>query len=57
MKAKIILITLMILSLGLAIGKHGQESKPKNAWDSVVSFIITMVLLYHSGFFNELTNQ
>lgn len=34
MIAKIILISLMILGLGINIGEHGKERKPTNAWTS-----------------------
>lgn len=52
MIAKIILISLMILGLGINIGEHGKERKPTNAWTSLISFIVIIVLLYYAGFFN-----
>jgi len=51
MIAKIILILLMTLSLGMNISSHGNDREPTNAWNSFIGYVIFMVLLYFSGFF------
>lgn len=53
MIAKIILLFLMVLGLGMNIATHGKERKPNNAYISFISFIITITLLYYAGFFNN----
>ena len=53
MVAAIILLCLMVLGLGIALAKHGQPRKdPYNFWTQLISFIISIVLLYFAHFFD-----
>ena len=52
MIAKIILIALFTLSLGMNIEAHGKERKPTNAYYSTLSYIIIMIFFYLCGIFN-----
>jgi hypothetical protein len=53
MIAKIILIALMTISLGMSISDHGKKRKRQNGWSSLVSYGLIMGLLYWSGFFDN----
>jgi hypothetical protein len=53
MIAKIIIILLYTLSLGMNIQSHGEERKPTNGWASFISYLITMGLLYWAGLFDN----
>ena len=53
MIAKMVLLGLCTLSLGMGLATHGKERKPQNGWVSFVSYVITMVLLYWCGFFDS----
>lgn len=52
MIAKIILIVLNILGLGLAMGKHGEKKEDWNAWISLIALVIVFTLYYYAGVFN-----
>lgn len=52
MVATIILVFLNVLGLGIAFGMHG-EYREINGWVSLTSFIITMILYYYAGLFNN----
>lgn len=54
MIAKIIIILLTTLSLGIGISSHGKKREPHNAWYSILGYLLWYVLLYYSGFFNNL---
>lgn len=45
----------MTLGLGINISLHGKERAPTNAWEHIKAFIVAVVLLYYSGFFEGLT--
>ena len=53
MIAKIILLGLMTLSLGMNLATHGQERKPTNGLESFINYILTLSLLYWCGFFDS----
>jgi len=48
---QIILIVLMAVSLGITIAKDGTDREPYNAWQSVISIVIMVLLLWWGGFF------
>ena len=43
------ILGLNILSLGLAIGAHGNQRSPTNAWYTLIAVIFEVVLLYFGG--------
>jgi len=47
-----ILIALMFLSLAIHAGKHGQPREPYDFPVALVSFMISLTLLYFGGFFS-----
>ena len=50
---QMILLGLLFMSLGFAIANHGKEKEGKhNAWISLLSFIIWIVILSYAGFFD-----
>ena len=51
MIAKMIVILLMTLSLGMNIADHGKDRKPTNGWHSLISYLLWFSLLYWGGFF------
>lgn len=52
MTSRIIMICLLMISLGVNLGKHGQEKKEKyNFWESLIATIIEIAILYCGGFF------
>ena len=53
MIAKMILIGLMTLGLGVGLATHGKDRKPQNAWISLINYLLIMSLLYWSGFFDN----
>jgi len=53
MIAKLILLALMTLSLGMSIADHGKERKPQNGWISFISYCLVLGLLYWGGFFDN----
>tara|TARA_R110000782_G_scaffold259992_1_gene351079 strand:+ start:1175 stop:1348 length:174 start_codon:yes stop_codon:yes gene_type:complete len=53
MIAKIIIILLYTLSLGMNIKSHGEERKPTNGWASFIGYLIIMGLLYWAGLFDN----
>lgn len=58
MISTIIILVLMTLELGLALGKHG-ERKPDNLcvynfWETLFVNIFWLVLLYNAGLFDKL---
>jgi len=53
MTAKMILVLLMTLSLGMSIADHGKERTPQNGWVSFISYCLMMLLLYLGGFFDN----
>jgi uncharacterized membrane protein len=48
---KTIYICILILSVGIGIGKHGQKQKRYNAWTSFFALLINLFFLYKCGFF------
>jgi len=53
MLPQIIFLALQLMSLGIAMGKHGQEKSGKeNAWVSFFALLIGWSLLYWGGFFD-----
>lgn len=48
-----ILLGLMTLSLGMGLATHGKDRQPQNGWHSLISFILFIVLLNWSGFFDS----
>lgn len=56
MIATIILLVWMVLALGVAIGKHGEDQGEYNAWITLLSVIIQLVLLYYAGLFDKFFN-
>jgi len=56
MEPQLIFIILMILDLGIAIGKHGEEREPHHAGLTFISWLIIVVILYWGGFFDNLLN-
>jgi hypothetical protein len=44
-------LALLILSLGIAMGTHGQPRTPINAWTQFIGTLIAFALLYFGGFF------
>lgn len=55
MVAAIILLCLMAVGLGIALAKHGQPREPYSFWTQLISFILSMVLLYFAHFFDVFT--
>lgn len=60
MISTIIILVLMTLGLGLALGKHG-ERKPENLckynfWTYLIRVIIWMILFYYAGLFDKFFN-
>tara|TARA_B100000768_G_C10930238_1_gene229322 strand:- start:297 stop:485 length:189 start_codon:yes stop_codon:yes gene_type:complete len=53
MIAKMVLLGLMTLSLGIGLATHGKEKKPQNGWVSLINYIITLSLLYWCGLFDS----
>jgi hypothetical protein len=53
MIAKFVLLGLMTLSLGSGLATHGKQRKPQNGVVSLVNYILTISLLYWSGFFDN----
>jgi len=53
MIAKMVLLGLMTLSLGMGLATHGKERKPQNGWTSFISYILMIGLLYWCGFFDS----
>lgn len=53
MIAKMVLIGLMTLSLGMGLATHGKERKPQNGWSSLIRYILMISLLYWCGFFDS----
>jgi hypothetical protein len=45
---------LLVLGLGLALGKHGQSRKPFSFWETLINTAITFGLLYFGGFFKSI---
>ena len=43
--ALIIYLALNTLGLGIAIGQHGKERRPENAWVALLSYIISISLV------------
>lgn len=56
MIATIILLVLMMIGLGIAIGKHGEYQGKYNAWVTLLSTIIQLVLFYYAGLFDKFFN-
>lgn len=51
---KIILLVLMVLTVGLTLGKHGEPKTGKyNLWVTLFSFLLEIYLLHGAGFFNN----
>ena len=42
----IILVLLSTLSLGVSLATHGQERGPESFWRTLISYCLTMWLLY-----------
>lgn len=42
---------LIIVGTSLAIGKHGQDRSPYNAFESLAAFVLSAFLLWQAGFF------
>lgn len=53
MWALIILITVSVLNLGIALGKHGTPCPNYNFWVKLISSAITWWLLYEAGLFDQ----
>jgi len=53
MIAKIILLGLLTLSLGMNLATHGEKRKPTNGWISLISYLLTLSLLYWGGYFDN----
>jgi len=53
MIAKFVLLGLLTLNLGMGLATHGKETKHQNGWVSLVSYILTLSLLYLGGFFDN----
>ncbi len=46
------IIVWYILAVGISLGQHGKtEEKTENAWTSLISVSLFMILLYYGGFF------
>ena len=45
---------ILILGLGLAMGRHGQPRSPENFWVSLAAVAINWGLLYAGGFWAPL---
>ena len=52
MLPQIIFISLMLIDLGIHIGKHGQSREPYNAGLKVLDIIIVLGLLWFGGYFD-----
>jgi len=50
---QILYLSLIMLSLGINIAKHGQPRKPgtENAWHTLVGAAISLTIMYYGGFF------
>jgi hypothetical protein len=48
---QIVILVLMVLTLGVALGKHGQEREPYNFWLSLIATGIEFLILSWGGFF------
>jgi hypothetical protein len=55
MIAIIILLVINLLTLGVAIGKHGEDKTESkhNFWHSLISITIVFTLYYYAGLFNN----
>jgi hypothetical protein len=53
MIAKMILLGLMTISLGMDFATHGEKKRPQNGWLSLIGYIIALILLYFCGFFDN----
>jgi VIT1/CCC1 family predicted Fe2+/Mn2+ transporter len=53
MIAKIILVFLLTLFLGIGLGEHGKKRSRHDGLDTLNIYVIIMVLLYFSGFFDD----
>lgn len=53
MIAKMVLLGLMTLGLGMGLATHGKKRKPQNGWASLINYIITLILLYWCGLFDS----
>lgn len=56
MIATIILLVMMMVGLGIAIGRHGEDQGEYNAWATLLSAIIQLVLFYYAGLFDKFFN-
>lgn len=56
MIATIILLIVMVLAIGIAIGKHGEDRGEYNAWTTLLSVIFELTLLYYAGLFDKFFN-
>lgn len=56
MIATIILLVMMMVGLGIAIGRHGEDQGKYNAWATLLSAIIQLVLFYYAGLFDKFFN-
>lgn len=56
MIATIILLILLMIGLGIAIGKHGEDRGKYNAWVTLISVIIDLILFYYAGLFDKFFN-
>ena len=53
MIAKIIILGLPLIGLGMNIALHGKKRKKKyNGWTSLIALIIAYTLYYYAGIFN-----
>ena len=51
--ATITILVLLVMSLGINLGKHGEsETRTYNFWSSLINFLIMFWLYYHAGIFN-----
>jgi len=53
MIAKIILVLLMTLSLGMSLAQINKEKRRRDAFSALLSYLLIMILLYWAGFFES----
>jgi hypothetical protein len=53
MIAKMVLLLLITLNLGIGLASHGKERDPQDGWVSLINYIITLSLLYWCGLFDS----
>ena len=54
MIATIVLISMMLIQLGINIGKHGEKKDSEyNWWATLIAMVIELVLYYFAGLFNN----